>query len=144
MTAKLPIEKVLLVDDESEYIETVSERLLTRGIHSTVALNGDEALMMIEAAPPEVIVLDLKMPGMDGLEVLRRVKEKHPAIEVIMLTGHGSAKEEDLAKDLGALAYLNKPQNIDVLARTIRQAYDKKNRQSSIGNTKVVDEASIT
>ena len=71
------------------------------------------------------MVLDLKMPGIDGIEVLRRVKQKHPAVEVIILTGHGSDREEKLAMELGAFAYLTKPVNIDVLADTMKQAYSK-------------------
>jgi DNA-binding response OmpR family regulator len=71
------------------------------------------------------MVLDLRMPGIDGLEVLRRVKLEKPAVEVIILTGHGSEQEERRALELGAFAYLEKPVNIDVLAETMKQAYSK-------------------
>jgi CheY-like chemotaxis protein/cytidylate kinase len=117
--------KVLLVDDEKEFVHTLSERLQTRDLESTVVYNGEEALSQIETDEPEVMVLDLKMPGIDGLQVLRRVKKEHPDVEVIILTGHGSKKEEALAKELGAFAYLNKPVDIDVLAQTMKEAYRK-------------------
>lgn len=140
MTDKSPIEKILLVDDEKEFVDTVSERLYTRGIISSVAYSGEEALSIVENTPQNVVVLDLKMPGMDGLEALKEIRQMHSEIEVIMLTGHGSAKEETMARELGIFAYLTKPQNIDVLARTIKQAYDKKKRYSEYGKNKVVDE----
>jgi two-component system response regulator CpxR len=82
---------------------------------------------MIEAEEPEVMVLDLKMPGIDGLEVLRRVKRTHPKTEVIILTGHGSDAEEVLAGELGAFAYLRKPVDIDLLTETMKAAYRKVN-----------------
>ena len=119
------VPKYLLVDDEKEFVLTLSERLETRNLGSAVAYNGEEALSIMETDAPDVMVLDLKMPGIDGLEVLRRVKREKPATEVIILTGHGSDQEERLAMELGAFAYLNKPVNIDVLAETMKQAYDK-------------------
>jgi DNA-binding NtrC family response regulator len=79
----------------------------------------------VEEDEPEVMVLDLKMPGIDGFEVLRRINKDHPSIEVIILTGHGSAKDRDKCMDLGAFAYLEKPVDIDLLTRTINQAYAK-------------------
>jgi DNA-binding NtrC family response regulator len=133
MTSDPSIEKVLLVDDEKEFVKTLSERLQTRGFHAEVAFSGEEALASIVKSQPDVVVLDLRMPGMDGLEVLERIKGHHPAIEVIMLTGHGSHKEKGLAEELGVFAYLTKPQDINVLARTIRRAYDKKRRVSNPG-----------
>ena len=117
--------KVLLVDDEREFVHTLSERLQTRSMHPAIAYDGEEALSMIKADQPEVMVLDLKMPGIDGLEVLRRVKQKHPDTEVIILTGHGSDAEETLAAQLGAFAYLRKPVDIDILADTMKKAYGR-------------------
>jgi len=70
-------------------------------------------------------VLDLKMPGIDGMEVLRRVKREHPAIEVIILTGHGSEKDRTACMEAGAFAYLQKPVDIEKLSETMRQAYEK-------------------
>lgn len=117
--------KVLLIDDEREFVHTLSERLQTRKLESSVVYDGESALSSIQADEPEVIVLDLKMPGIDGLEVLRRVKRDHPSIEVIILTGHGSTREEALAKELGAFAYLQKPVDVDQLAQLMKEAYRK-------------------
>lgn len=117
--------KVLLVDDEQEFVHTLSERLQSRRMSPAIAYDGEQALAMVASDEPEVMVLDLKMPGIDGLEVLRRVKRTHPATEVIILTGHGSDAEEVLAADLGAFAYLRKPVDIDELTRTMKAAYRK-------------------
>lgn len=117
--------KILLVDDEKEFVLTLSERLETRNLGSAVAYDGEEALSILETDAPDVMVLDLKMPGIDGLEVLRRVKQEKPGTEVIILTGHGSEQEQRRATELGAFAYLEKPVNIDVLAKTMKQAYDQ-------------------
>jgi len=86
--------KVLLVDDEREFVQTLSERLLMRDMGSAVAYDGESALNLVEEDEPEVMILDLKMPGIDGIEVLRRVKETNPEIEVIILTGHGSEADK--------------------------------------------------
>jgi two-component system response regulator CpxR len=120
--------KILLVDDEKEFVHTLSERLQTRNIESSVVYDGEQAIDFVNKDEPNVIVLDLMMPGIDGLEVLRRVKRDHPRVEVIILTGHGSEKEERTAEELGAFAYLHKPVDIDVLARTMNEAYQKINR----------------
>jgi CheY-like chemotaxis protein len=126
-------QKVLLVDDEKEFVHTLSERLQTRNLESAVVYDGEEALSFVEGDEPEVMVLDLKMPGIDGIEVLRRVKQSHPKTEVIILTGHGSEREEKLAAELGAFAYLQKPVDIDKLSDTMKQAY-KKIRDARAGN----------
>jgi len=125
--------KVLLVDDEREFVHTLSERLQTRAMQPAIAYDGEEALAMVEAEEPEVMVLDLKMPGIDGLEVLRRVKRTHPKTEVIILTGHGSDAEELLAAELGAFAYLRKPVDIDLLTETMKAAYRKVNEARDVG-----------
>jgi two-component system response regulator CpxR len=126
--AKMDLEvppKVLLVDDEQEFVVTLSERLQTRNLESAVAYDGEQALSIVENDAPDVMVLDINMPGIDGLEVLRRVKKDKPQTEVIILTGHGSDKERTHAEELGAFAYLNKPVDIDVLADAMKQAYAK-------------------
>jgi len=117
--------KILLVDDEREFVHTLSERLQARDLEAAVVYDGEEALSFVASDEPEVMVLDLKMPGIDGLEVLRRVKSEHPKVEVIILTGHGSQKEEKLAKELGAFAYLRKPVDIELLTTTMKRAYNK-------------------
>ena len=117
--------KVLLVDDEREFVQTLSERLLMRDMGSAVAYDGESALELIKEDEPEVMILDLRMPGIDGIEVLRKVKETQPEIEVIILTGHGSEADKEVCMNLGAFAYLHKPVDIDLLSETIKQANEK-------------------
>jgi two-component system response regulator CpxR len=125
--------RILLVDDEKEYVQTLSDRLKTRDLESAIAYDGEEALLCIEKDEPEVMVLDLKMPGIDGMEVLRKVKKERSHVEVIILTGHGSQKDKDLAMELGAFAYLEKPVDIEVLAGTMKEAYAKINKEKDKG-----------
>jgi two-component system, OmpR family, response regulator CpxR len=117
--------KVLLVDDEREFVQTLSERLLMRDMGSAVAYDGESALAMISEDEPEVMILDLKMPGIDGIEVLKRVKQSRPEIEVIILTGHGSEQDRQTCLDLGAFAYLQKPVDIELLTVTLKKANEK-------------------
>ena len=117
--------KVLLVDDEREFVQTLSERLIMRDMGSAIAYDGESALDMIKEDEPEVMLLDLKMPGIDGFDVLRRVKETHPEIEVIIFTGHGSEKDKEQCMKLGAFAYLQKPLDIELLSETIKRANEK-------------------
>ena len=117
--------KVLLVDDERDFVQTLSERLIMRDMGSAVAYDGESALNMIRDEEPEVMILDLKMPGIDGIEVLRQVKSINPDIEVIVLTGHGSEKDKDLCMELGAFAFLNKPVDIQLLSQTLMAANQK-------------------
>ncbi|MFC2173091.1 response regulator [Acidobacteriota bacterium] len=125
--------KVLLVDDESEFVQTLSERLQMREFGTAVALNGEEAMAMVESDEPEVIILDLRMPGIDGIEVLRRLKQQHPEIEVIILTGHGTDKDRQISMELGAFAYLEKPVDIDKLSETMKAAYGAIRRKKNSG-----------
>jgi CheY-like chemotaxis protein len=124
--------KVLLVDDEREFVQTLSERLLMRDMGSAVAYDGESALDMVHEHDPEVMILDLKMPGIDGIEVLRKVKQTRPEIEVIILTGHGSEADRKTCMELGAFAYLQKPVDIDVLSQTLKQANDKIQQKKSL------------
>ena len=115
--------KVLLVDDEEDFVKSLSERIKMRDLDSDVAMNGEEALRLVDDDVPDVMVLDLKMPGIDGMEVLRRVKKAYPQVQVIMLTGHGSEKDEKEARRLGAFEYLEKPTSIDTLIKYIKRAF---------------------
>jgi two-component system, OmpR family, response regulator CpxR len=117
--------KVLLVDDEREFVHMLSDRLEMRDLGAAVVYDGEQALAAINEEEPEVMVLDLKMPGIDGIEVLRRVKSEHPNVEVIVLTGHGSEEVKQKCMDLGACAYLEKPVDIDTLTKTMKAAYLK-------------------
>lgn len=127
--------KILLVDDEKEFVHTLSERLETRNFTSSIVYDGEQALESVKEDEPEVMVLDLKMPGIDGLEVLRRVKQEHPLVEVIILTGHGSEREKALAEELGAYAYLHKPVDINILTKTMKEAYQKLNALKAAGGS---------
>ncbi|MDH3797521.1 MAG: response regulator [Desulfobacterales bacterium] len=117
--------KVLLVDDEREFVQTLSERLLMRDLGPAVAYDGESALNLINEDEPDVMIVDLKMPGIDGLEVLRKVKQTRPEIEVIVLTGHGHEEDRELCMQLGAFAYLQKPLDINELSEIIKKANDK-------------------
>ncbi len=114
--------KVLLVDDEREFVQTLSERLIMRDMGSAVAYDGESALNLLNEEEPEVMILDLKMPGIDGIEVLRKVKQTRPEIEVIILTGHGSEADREVCMKLGAFAYLQKPVDINLLSETLKKA----------------------
>ncbi len=118
-----PPPKVLLVDDEKEFIQTLSERLITRQYGSHPVFDGQQALDCLKTETPDVMVLDLKMPGMEGVEVLKEVKKAHPEIEVIILTGHGSDSDRATCMDEGAFAWLRKPVDIKELTAVIDNAY---------------------
>jgi CheY-like chemotaxis protein len=117
--------RVLLVDDEREFAQTLSERLQMRDVGSAVAYDGESALRMVKDDEPDVMILDLKMPGIDGIEVLRRVKNTNPHVEVIILTGHGSDEDCKTCMELGAFAYLQKPVDIEALSETLKKANEK-------------------
>lgn len=117
--------RVLLVDDERDFVQTLSERLELRDMGSAVVFNGERALEIVAEDAPEVMIIDLKMPGIDGLEVLRKVKTTRPEIEVIVLTGHGSRVDEAQCLELGAFAYLQKPVDIEELSELLRKAHEK-------------------
>jgi DNA-binding NtrC family response regulator len=125
---KMPA-KFLLVDDEEDYINTLSERLELRGLGADVVHDGAGALSYLARHEPDVVVLDIRMPGMDGIEVLRQIKRDHPTVEVVMATGHGSAVEEKLARQLGAFAYFGKPVDIAELSATMKEASAARRRQ---------------
>jgi DNA-binding response OmpR family regulator len=116
--------KILLVDDEEEFVTTLAERLELRGLQARVALNGEAALQMIEVDTPEIVILDIMMPGIGGFEVLRRIKAQHPQLPVILLTGRGSEKEGVKGMQLGAFDYLMKPLNIEELIKKMQEAIE--------------------
>ena len=120
--------RVLLVDDEREFVQTLSERLQLRDMGSAVAYDGESALSLVENDEPEVMIIDLKMPGIDGLEILKKVKATQPQIEVIVLTGHGCEADRKQCMDLGAFAYMQKPVDINLLSETLKKAHEKINQ----------------
>ncbi len=117
---------VLLVDDEEEFLELLCERLTNRGMCVTTAQSGSEALEIIDQNEFDIIVLDLSMPGMDGIETMKRIKARTPQTETIMLTGHASLQSGIEAMKSGAEDYLEKPLDINVLIQKIHNAQQKK------------------
>lgn len=113
---------VLLVDDESDYVQAMAERLTLRGFTPVYATDGEEGLKIANKIKPNLMVLDLRMPGLDGIEVLRRIRTDHPKMQVVVLTGHGTEADRTACMELGAVAFYNKPMNIEVLAQTLRDA----------------------
>jgi DNA-binding response OmpR family regulator len=115
-------QKVLLVDDEEEFVSALAERLDIRGIETRVATDGEQALEILETESFDVIVLDVIMPGISGLEVLQRLKEKDTGPAVILLTGHGSTREGLEGMRMGAFDYLMKPLDIEELIAKMKEA----------------------
>ncbi len=114
--------KLLLVDDEAEFLEPMAARLARRRICCTTAQNGEEALKVLASEHFDCAVVDVKMPGMDGLELLRRLRWNHPDVPVILLTGHASVELGVQGLELGAFDYLMKPLDLDELLDTVRRA----------------------
>ncbi|CAG36220.1 response regulator [Desulfotalea psychrophila] len=118
--------RVLLVDDEKDFIETLSNRLQIRGLTVSTSTCGQDALKLIEKEKFDVVVLDLTMPGMDGLETLKKLKETAPDTEIIMLSGHGTIQASTEAIKLGAEDFLEKPLDLPKLLEKISEAKDKR------------------
>lgn len=118
--------KVLLVDDEIEFVNTLAQRLKMRELLVDTVYDGPQALDFIKKVEPDVIVLDLKMPGLHGIEVLREIKKSRPNIQVIILTGHGTDADETEARKLGGFDFLRKPADIDLLVAKIKEAFQEK------------------
>jgi two-component system OmpR family response regulator len=118
--------KILIVDDEIIFANNIGKLISKRGYEVKTVYNGDGALRAVEEDDFDVIILDLKMPGMDGLETLKRIKEKRAQVEVIILTGHGSMDSGIDGIQLGAFDFIMKPVRFDDLHERIRQAYQRK------------------
>ena len=119
---------VLLVDDELEFVETLALRLETRGLKVVVAESGEQAVAKVQEKSFDAILLDLAMPGMDGIEALKRLRELNPDSQVILLTGQATVQKATQAMRLGALDLLEKPVDIDVLVEKIEEAATNKMR----------------
>ena len=122
---------VLFVDDEEDYLATLLKRMRKRDVEAAGASCGEEALAILERQPADVVVLDVRMPGMDGIATLRKIKELAPLTEVIMLTGHASLEVAREGMALGAFDYLMKPVGIDELLYKLEDAYKKKTIQEA-------------
>jgi DNA-binding NtrC family response regulator len=118
--------KALLVDDEESFRNTLCKRLGRRGMDVEQAGSGEEALAMLETCRPDVVLLDVKMPGMDGLTALHKIKEVNPLIEVVMLTGHASMEIAIRGMELGAFDYLMKPVEFEELLYKLEDAFKRK------------------
>ena len=118
--------QLLIVDDEERFLTTTKTLMEKRGIPTRIAASGEEALRIIDESPVDVVILDVKMPGMDGEETLRRMKQKYPLIEVIMLTGHGSVDSAVVGLKMGANDYVLKPCDISEMLKKVEDAYVKK------------------
>jgi DNA-binding NtrC family response regulator len=118
--------KILLVDDEEVFTRNMAKLLTTRGYKVTAVNSGDAAIQALEAQPVDVIVLDLKMPGMDGLTTLKEIQKLGLFTQTLMLTGHGSIDSALEAMKLGAYDYLTKPCEVDDLVAKIEGAWKKK------------------
>jgi len=114
--------RVLLVDDEEELVSTLTERLMLREIDAEGVFTGADALSRIQDTEFDVVVVDVMMPGMGGLEVMRAIKALRPKVQVILLTGRGSEKESAIGIKEGAFDYLVKPVNIESLITKMREA----------------------
>ena len=121
--------QVLLVDDEVEFRETLIKRMKKRNVDITGVKSGEEALSALQRNPADVVVLDVRMPGMDGIETLKLIKKRYPLTEVIMLTGHANMEVAVQGMELGAFDYLMKPMDIDELLYKVEDAYKGKTIQ---------------
>jgi len=124
-----PQTKILVVDDEKDFARSLGERLEVRGFSVRVAFSGDEALSILEQHPEDVVILDVKMPGRDGLETLREIKHRWPLVEAIMLTGHATVEIAIEGMKLGAHDFLMKPAETDELMAKIQKAQARKAEQ---------------
>ncbi len=115
-------EKILLIDDEEDFLSTMAERMEARNMHVSTASSAKDGLQKVLDGSYDVVVLDLQMPEMDGIETLRRLKEKRPDVQVILLTGHATVQKGIEAMKLGALDLLEKPTDLKVLAEKIKSA----------------------
>jgi two-component system, OmpR family, response regulator CpxR len=115
--------KVLLVDDEKDFVETLAQRLEMREFNVKTAFDGDEALGLIRESDVDVVVLDVLMPGKDGIQTLKEIKELKPLVTVIMLTGHATVDTAIQGMKLGAYDYLMKPAETEILVKKIMSAY---------------------
>ncbi len=118
--------KVLLVDDEVEFASALAERLQMRDYDVKTAATGLEAMALFHNSPPDVVILDLRIPGMDGLEILKNIKIFDPTIEVLILTGHGDVESVAEGMQSGAFEYIMKPIDIAELTSKIDRAKNKR------------------
>ncbi|MBU1276403.1 MAG: response regulator [Proteobacteria bacterium] len=127
--------KVLVVDDERDFLESLVRRLQRRSVDAAGVTSGEAALEHLERQRADVVVLDVKMPGMNGIDVLRRIKQLYPEVEVILLTGHASVESGVEGLALQAFDYLIKPVKLDELIERIMEAFDRRKVVSELAGT---------
>jgi len=132
--------KLLMVDDEVKFLESISKRLVLRNIEVTTATTGAEAIASAEKGLFDVAVVDFQMPGMDGAQVLKALKDKHKYLEIIMLTGHATVDSAVECTKLGAFKYLEKPYAFDKLVDAITEAYEARLKKKFEHNQKRIEE----
>ena len=120
--------KMMLVDDEERFLSTTAKLLSRKGYEVITSISGTEALEKLESHNIHVVILDVKMPGMDGLETLKAIKRMYPLVEVIMLTGHGTVESAVDGLKAGATDYLIKPTDINDLIQKAEEAFEKRQR----------------
>jgi len=120
--------KMMLVDDEERFLSTTKKLLAKKGYDVFTAISGAEALEKLRTQNIHVVILDVKMPGMDGIETLKAVKRKYPMVEVIMLTGHGTVESAVEGLKSGATDYLTKPTDVNDLIAKAEEAFEKRQR----------------
>ena len=126
---KIPT-RVLLVDDEKDFVEMLGLRLEEAGENVTAAHSGQECLLVLEKKEIDVVILDILMPGMDGIATLKEIKRRFPLVEVIMLTGHGTTESAVQGMKLGAFDYLLKPAHFGELTAKLESARQRKDEQA--------------
>ncbi len=119
---------MLLVDDEERFLSTTKKLLAKQGVDALTATSGHEALEILKKNSVHVVILDVKMPGMDGIAALKQIKKEYPTVEVIMLTGHAAAESAMEGLKFGASDYLIKPIHIEKLIQKAQEAYDKRQK----------------
>lgn len=132
--------KLLMVDDEVKFLESISKRLVLKNFDVTTAVNGKEAIESAEKGFFDVAVVDFQMPGMDGTQVLRTLKEKHKYLEIIMLTGHATVDSAVECTKLGAFKYLEKPYDFENLVEAIQEAYEARLKKKFEHNQKRMED----
>ena len=132
--------KLLMVDDEVKFLESISKRLVLKNFDVTTASNGEDAVASAEKGLFDVAVVDFQMPGMDGTQVLKALKDKHKYLEIIMLTGHATVDSAVECTKLGAFKYLEKPYAFEKLVDAITEAYEARLKKKFEHNQKRIKE----
>lgn len=131
--------RVLVVDDELDFLETIVKRFKRRKIRADGVTSGQAALEILEREHFDVVILDVRMPGMDGIETLKEMKRRRPLLEVILLTGHASVESGMQGMQLGAFDYVMKPAEFEDLLEKVQQAYERKSlHENKIRETKII------